>query len=339
MKIILALGLFLAANSFALYPPVHHEKGLKRDHAKLGLLKSHARKRFEHAVTLIPASVDLSTIVSLPENQGQCGDCWNFSITKALRSAFMVAGKDPGQLSFNYLLNNCSGVSEAQEYGCNGGDFPAGLGMVSPHGDWLSAGDPYTAQDGSCAKEQTVVASGISWNVVGPGNRPPTFLELANALAEKHMLSVDVCADDTWSNYSSGIYGANSCGASGIDHMINVVGYDCETSKDASGNCVFGPDGNTQNHDGWLLAENNWGESWGIQASNGHGGYMKSRYYSNALADTAMFFEVSQPAPIPTPAPISESLPWWVWLLGTVVIGGVIVVAIVLLEKTPKSKI
>ncbi len=72
-----------------------------------------------HATTVahvVPAKYSLRGIAGPVENQGSCGSCWDFSLTSALRGTYITAGKDPGRLSFNYLLN-----CDRQMYGCNGG--------------------------------------------------------------------------------------------------------------------------------------------------------------------------------------------------------------------------
>ena len=118
-----------------------HAKGLKRNHKKLKELKAKAHKKMAFSGSVIPSHTDLTSLVSPPENQGSCGSCWDFGITKALRSAFMLVGNDPGRLAFNYLLNNCGkGPSQG---GCNGGDFDAGQ-------SFLDGGSP-------CLRLQTLI--------------------------------------------------------------------------------------------------------------------------------------------------------------------------------------
>lgn len=311
--------------------------GLKRDKAKHEKFKAEATKRKPRCGVLLPGKVDLSSKVSPPEDQGQCGACWDFSITKALRSAFMLAGKDPGRLAFNYLLNNCSGVPDAQFDGCNGGDFPAGLGCINGKGPWLESADPYQAAGGQCANLPTA-ASGKDWVLVGDGKTPPTFQQLAEAVAANHMLSVDVDAQGgSWMNYSGGIY--NEDGGSDIDHMINLVGYDMETSVDANGNAVFNAQGQPINGDGYLIVENNWNTTWG------EGGYMRTRWGKNSIAETAMYFttDVVPPTPpvppvppvppAPGPAPVNNGIPLWAYIAMGVLGAGVLVLGGVLLLK------
>jgi hypothetical protein len=329
-------------------------KGLKRDVQALALFKTKQRHRFAATETAIPGKWDLTSKVSGPENQGNCGSCWDFSITKALRSALMLAGKDPGRLAFNYLLNNCSGVSAAKEYGCGGGDFPAGQGMLNGLGPWLESQDPYTQSEGRCKSGLAVAGTGLSWVVVGDGRTAPSFSQLASAnynAGAGHMLSIDVAAGaGSWASYSGGIYNRN--GGSSIDHMINLVGYNCETSVDSQGNCVWNSKGQPINGDGYLIVENNWGTSWGEQ------GYMRTRWGMNAVAETAMYFEVEKPVvvidggysawgecvngvqtrtctnpapsnggkdcsglgpatqPCGSPDPVEAGIPAWVWVVG-----------------------
>lgn len=226
----------------------------------------------------------------------------------------MIRGKDPGRLAFNYLLNNCGGVQD--EGGCNGGDFPAGLNMLNGKGPWLESQDPYQGYQTSCRKGLSPAGSAIAWNFVGDGKTAPTFRDLAGALSAGHTLTVDIAACHEWSNYSGGIFNRNECGLSQIDHMINLVGYNCETSVDPSGNCVFDAKEKPTNGDGYLIAMNNWGTSWGEK------GYMRTRWGMNAIADSAMYFEVLGPSPTPSlsPTPNPNPIPGtvkWTWFFGT----------------------
>jgi hypothetical protein len=277
--------------------------GLSRDKKKIKLFKETLPHKLilpMHAAVIIPGKLDLTPKVSPPEDQGQCGACWDFSITKALRSAWMLVGKDPGRLAFNYLLNNCGGVVD--ESGCGGGDFPAAQNDLTPLGPWLEAQDPYTGGQGNCMQGLSVAATAASWVLVGDGGAPPTFQELSYAISQNHMLSVDVAVCGAWESYASGIFNQNDCGPDSINHMINMVGYDCETSLDKSGHCVFDANGQPVNGDGFLIAMNNWGTSWG------EAGYMRSRWHIDALADTAMFFTVAATPPTP-PVPPTPPIP------------------------------
>lgn len=236
----------------------------------------------------VPGSYDLTKTetVSGPENQGSCGSCWDFSLTKALRSALMLAGKDPGVLGFNFLLNNCG--KGPQMYGCNGGMFEAGQSFLNGGGPWLESQDPYTQSEGNC--KQGLLVAGTALEMVSVGGDSPSFKEVATAVSQRHFLSIDVAVQGSWGSYSGGIYNGNG---SGINHMIDMVGYDCQTSVDAFGKCAFNSTGEPLNGDGFFKVQNNWGTSWGEQ------GYMRTRAHRNQIATTAVYFRVKeQPKPV-----------------------------------------
>lgn len=248
----------------------------------------------------IPQSADISASVSLPENQGTCGACWDFSLTKALRSEYMTRKVDPGVLEFNYLLNNCGPGPRMS--GCNGGSFQAAQSFLHNAGPGLNALNPYTGKDHGRCIRQPVAATAVSYVMLGKRGGHPTFQDLAYAVGvDHHMVSIDVASSTgDWDKYSSGIYNGCKGKASDIDHMVDLVGYDCQTSVDSNGNCAFNASGRPINGDGYLIVENNWGEDWGTTAASGHNGYMKTVMYGsngrncNAIATNALVFNLSQ---------------------------------------------
>lgn len=335
MKFISLVILALAFNAGAEEKPTYQVKQYRENHA-LGLKRTEASKAFimqgkryemprKGVASAIPGKVDLSPLVSPPEDQGGCGSCWDFSLTKALRSALMIAGKDPGTLSFNYLLNNC-GPGPSQ-WGCGGGDFDAGKSFLNGAGPWLESEDPYTEREGRCKTGLKV--AGTALEMVFLSDRA-SFEEQATALSQKHVLSIDVAVAGNWGSYSGGIYNGNG---SGINHMVNYVGYDCETSVDAAGNCVF-VNGQPKNGDGYLILMNNWG-MWGEK------GYMRTRWGRNQAGTTSAFFRVKEepvpptpPGPVP-PVPPSPSTPW-PWYIWLIIGGGGVLVVFILIEVVIK---
>jgi C1A family cysteine protease len=286
-----------------------HALGLKRDWEKhKKFLAKYKTERAKLKDTLVPASFDMSARVSPPEDQGNCGSCWAFALTKALRSAWMLGQKDPGTLAFNYLVNNCG--PGPKQFGCNGGDFDAGESFLNGSGPWLESKDPYHESDGGRCLGLPPAATALTFKTVGDGNTAPSFKDDATALSQNHMLVVDVAICGAWENYSSGIFNKNQCDANSINHMINLVGYNCETSVDKAGNCVFDAKGEPVNGDGYLIAMNNWGTSWGEK------GYMRTRAHMDAIGTTVMYFEVD--APVVPVEPVKFSLDNKKWQLDVV---------------------
>lgn len=300
-----------------------HALGLKRTAQSREFIKSAPRASVLRGDTVIPKSYDLTPRVSPPEDQGSCGSCWDFSLTKALRSALMLAGKDPGVLEWNYLLNNCG--PGPRMYGCDGGDFDAGQSFLNTVGPGLNNQNPYTQQDGGRCAKLVVAGTALKFVAVGSSNNPPTFKELAAANSQEHMLAIDVAVCGSWGSYDSGIFNRNDCGANSINHMINMVGYNCETSVDTKGNCLFDTAGQPANGDGYLIVMNNWNTTWGEK------GYMRTRYGIDAVATTAMYFEVLQaPPPPPIPVPDTNSTPWWVYGLAGL---GVLIIIVLIITR------
>lgn len=305
-NLIVVLVLSLSLSAFA-KPHVHHYKtkkyekkhglGLKRHverhRAFKELLKSKSHTRGALRDLPIPQTLNLAERVSPPEDQGQHGTCWDFGVIKALRSAHMLVGKDPGRLSFNWLI--CDGHTQ---YSCDsGGDMDSMQTCLNGKGPWLAEHDPYPNCSGRCVKGLPVAATAKDIVVVGDGTNRPSFKDIAQAIAQEHMLVIDVAVCGEWGSYSEGIFDHNQCGPRSINHIINLVGFHCQTSVDANGKCLFNAKGQPVNGDGYLIVMNNWGNDWGEQ------GYMRTRWGIDAVADTAMYFEVDHPVP-PTPPPV-----------------------------------
>jgi len=275
---------------------VPHARGLVRTKESTQWIRNAPHVAFPEAATSVPKTYSLRGKAGPVEDQGQCGSCWDFSLTTVLRGSWIVAGKDPGRLSFNYLLN-CATTMQ----GCNGGDFPAADMFISPKGAPAYGTDgEYTQANGTCIAEKAV-ASTVSYKLLGtdmganPTGAQPSFRDIAYIVGVLHQpVSIDVAADDNWEGYSGGVY--NACSdqkAADINHMVVIEGYDCETAVDSTGHCTFDAKGNLPHGVGTWLIRNSWGTDWGDDGYITTKATDKNGVACNMAASDALYYDVT----------------------------------------------
>ena len=275
---------------------IKHAKGFVQTQRSRDFLSTSQRKSFTGVDAAVPGTYSMRGNAGPVEDQGQCGSCWDFSLTSVLRGTTIMSGKDSGRLSFNYLLN-CA--TEMQ--GCNGGDFSAADHFINPKGAPKYGSDgAYTATDGKCI-DKKAVAGTHDYHLLGSegsanGVATPSFKDIAYVIGVLHRpVSIDVAVDDNWEGYSAGVYnGCTDNEVKDINHMVAIEGYDCEKSVDANGNCVFDANGNLSGGNGLWIIRNSWGTSWG------DGGYITTKATNaagvrcNAVANDALYYDLTQ---------------------------------------------
>lgn len=216
-----------------------------RNHG-LGLLRhegpQHGVLNWSPRVTLgvFPENYDLRTYpgwVAPVRDQGSCGSCWAFSVTKTLESALGRAGLSAPDLSEQDMVS-----CDKNAYACNGG-FMDDMDYVVKKGLPLEKDYPYTASSSKCKNpEPAAVAKGVRWGYVGKAGKQPTTDEIKQALVDYGVLSVVVAAGGSdWSRGGD----MNGCGVRGQNHMVNLVGWKYVSNKEK------------------LIGRNSWGTSWG----------------------------------------------------------------------------
>jgi C1A family cysteine protease len=277
---------------------VTHAKGLVRSAKSNLFLASAKRESFLTATASVPKAYSLRGKAGPVEDQGQCGSCWDFSLTTALRGTLITKGKDPGRLSFNYLLN----CAKPGTYNCEqGGDFDAAQAFIHPKGAPAYGSDgSYNGVDGKCENKK-VVASTISYKMLGTEGSTTAhaaFKDIAYVVGVLHQpVSIDIAADDTFENYSGGIYnGCSDESSADINHMVVIEGYSCETSVDKSGNCVFDKTGNLPKGVGTWLVRNSWNTTWGDDGYITMKATDKKGLPCNAVATDALYFDTTAAA-------------------------------------------
>ncbi len=278
----------------------HFALGFLRNVQNARFMAQSQKQSFLMATTPIPGNYSMRNQAGPVENQGQCGSCWDFSLTSVLRGTLMMAGHDPGRLSFNYLLD-----CDTQMQGCNGGNFSAAQMLVSPDGPPAYGTDgQYTGQQAACTPSSPI-AMATAYHMLGT-NGSPSFKDIAYVVGVLHRpVSVDVTATNLWQSYSGGVYnGCDDENPNDINHMVSIEGYSCESSVDSNGNCVFDTNGNLPPGVGYWIIRNSWGTSWGDH------GYITTKATDqngnrcNSVATDALYFDVaSSPNPPPPPPP------------------------------------
>jgi len=165
-----------------------------------------------------------------------CGDCYAFSAAATLEGALAVATGWTDSLSPQQFVD-CAGQN-----GCNGGNAQSAMMWAQSNFVCSLSSYPETGSDGTCnwGCDQIITAGSIwgTYNV-------KRFDEgsLCAALLQRPIY-VGVAADDTFSQYSSGILSSSWTGH--VNHAIVAVGY------------------GYWNGVGYWKVKNSWGTSWGL---------------------------------------------------------------------------
>lgn len=202
------------------------------DHSKLQYFNKELK-----GSTPLPETFDWRTsgVVTPVKDQGNCGSCWSFGMTKALESALAIYTSRQGlNLSEQQMVSCVRGDA----YGCSGGYMTAASYLVSKG---LTSEDkmPYTASNGRC-KAVDVIAKAADYKLLGSANRKPSVDEIKTALIEFGPLFVTVKAGGSgWSGSTGKV---TSCRrTSATNHIVTLIAYD-KTG---------------------FIFRNSWGEDWG----------------------------------------------------------------------------
>ncbi len=171
-------------------------------------------------------------------NQGGCGSCWSFGITRSIEwlSKLIMPMYDQIDLAEQTLVSTCE-----QGGDCGGGYFSA-FNYTRDKGLPKEEFDPYKAKNSSCKQGLVPERRITRWAYVGASGRGPTSKEIQCAIWKHGPVVVDV--NGSFGGYKSGIF--NGCGSTNTNHMVVLTGW----GKGAQG-ALF-----------WLM-ENSWGSGWG----------------------------------------------------------------------------
>jgi len=170
-------------------------------------------------------------------NQGQCGSCWAFSTTESIESMNFLKGNTLTSLSMQQIVD-----CDTNDDGCDGGNPPTAYEYVISAGGLETYKEyPYTAKDGKCAFQKSLIAHSISkWQYV---TRVRSVSQIQSFTYSTGPPSVCVDAS-TWDSYRGGVYTRADCGTA-LDHCVQIVGWDVVKGQNV-----------------WLV-RNSWGTDWG----------------------------------------------------------------------------
>lgn len=249
-----------------------------------------------------PKRYVLSEAVELAEvyDQGNCGSCVYNAVLGAYMDDLRLRSIVTPPLARQELMD-----CYARDWRCSGSYFEkVAAGLVDAKGK-LHDEDayPYRAANGSCKSN---VPGQLYGQIAEQKLIDPSPKSIITAIRKFHAVAITVGAGGAWMSYRGGIF--NACSNVGTNHQIELVGYDCETSVDANGQCVFDAQGNLPKGVGLWRIKNSWGTSWGEQ------GYMwtkmtnKSGDRCNNITEEAGILEIGvDPKPECEPQPKADA--------------------------------
>ena len=178
---------------------------------------------------------------------------------------------------------SCSGgwPSEACNYFlCDGShQDPCGDSGAVLEGDF-----PYVAWNAPCGCPYDHPYCIESWSYIGDGSSVPSVESMKQAIMDYGPISVIVCVNDEFHDYTGGIFSGPSC--SGTNHAVVLVGWD-----------------DTQGSNGVWFLRNSWGTGWGED------GYMRIEYGVSIVGYAALYIYYRDPIRINLPEGIPNAIP------------------------------
>ncbi|MBJ6368979.1 C1 family peptidase [Snuella sedimenti] len=196
------------------------------------------------------------SILTPVRNQASCGSCWAFAAAAVYEHTYNKlygSVSSPVDLSEQQLLS-CGRTSSGTDAGsCNGGSTGRTLDYMKWNGVTLEQYYRYTAIEGSCRTNSSVVKVG-AWGQLYPG-RFPTVNEIKSLVNSFGAVATYLKAGlSSFFSYGGGVYnGYPSNSTNNIDHAVIIVGW-CD------------------NLNAWII-KNSWGTNWGPYGGYAYVGY------------------------------------------------------------------
>lgn len=223
-------------------------------------------------------------------NQANCGSCVYFATTATWADTMILRGMPYIATSPQYLMD-CA----ERRWMCSGSIFEyVAAGLVAKGGSALMSEYPYKAKDQACQGSPTVHGKALAYRIIDRSHK-----SIIAALNDRRAVAVTIGAGGAYMNYKSGVF--SSCSNVSTNHEVSLVDYNCESSVDKDGNCVFDAQGNLPKGVGYWVQRNSWGVGWGDK------GFIKIKMTTssgarcNNIAEEAGIIDVGDPIPPPPP--------------------------------------
>lgn len=246
-------------------------------------------------------------------NQGQCGDCWAYSVTETIRTAYIQQqGKDPGPLSTQFLVDCMTHTTcQGGVNGCCGGSTVQAMHWITQQGGIPSTqayGDYYEHPPGDGLFAKRAPGGGLFADLrhrhrrflrrlFGPVSHSGEGLSYSGNHPEKSFPCKENIARTVALTTSSQLHGEAGMG----HHICNSgwisISVDATTWQTYTGGVLSAASCGTKvNHavvaigldaskNAWIV-QNSWGDDWGvaIDESRGSRGYVLLEYGQNTCA-------------------------------------------------------
>jgi hypothetical protein len=240
----------------------------------------------------LPDAYDSRTDGYVPpvRNQGNCGSCWAFAMTRSFEGALLLGnhGVYTDLAEQDWVSHDFSG--------CGGGDMDASYAVDK--GLVKEVDCPYQARTNVSCRSGAEKTKAVRWGYVGARGRGATVEEMKAAIYQYKVVTVDVAAGSGFGDPNSdGVI--TGCGSRSINHMVTLVGWKKIEGED------------------YFLVSNSWGTGWGQD------GFAWSKLGCNLIGSTegGALYIVSEEGPAPVPPTVQLPVEMTVTLGAEVAIG------------------
>lgn len=199
--------------------------------------------------TTAPSSVDWRKkgVLSIVDNQGECGSCWSFATAEVLQAFNAIKQKRQAVSYSKQQFIDCAWGEK--NVGCDGGFPHRGMEMAEKY-EYLCTEEeyPYLQKNYHCSIK---AAKCSSKNVQKSYNHAQLGEYKLKEVVAQQPVAAGIMATDYLKLYESGIYSGEGCPDVGdldnldINHDTVLVGYGSEAGKQY-----------------WII-KNSWGSGWG----------------------------------------------------------------------------